>query len=136
MKKISFYDEAHIFVAAVRLFGFIKKGSPGHSDICELTGMNIDKVSYIAAKLRDEGIIDIVDGAFDSTVFLISDHVKIESLPREVSSNKMAEEISNFTENSKSALEDKVKAFTEEKKKKEKELFEDIQNKLKKELEK
>lgn len=136
MKKISFYEEAHVFVAAIRLFGFTKKGSPGHADICEITGINIDRVSYIAAKLRDEGVIDIVEGAFENTRFIITDHLKIEDFPRETADAKMADEIDKFKKTSKSALEDKVKAFTEEKKKKEKDLFAEIQNKFKKELEK
>lgn len=135
MKKISFYDEAHIFVAAVRLFEFSKSGSPGYSDICEITGMHSDRVSYIATKLRDAEIIDIVEGAF-SNCFVIADHLKIEDLPRDVPVNKMADEISRFKESAKNELEEKVKAYTNEKKKKEKELFEEIQNKFKKELEK
>lgn len=135
MKKISFYDEAHIFVAAVRLFEFNKSGSPDYSDISEVTGMHTDRVSYIATKLRDAEIIDIVEGPF-SNCFVIKDHLNIEDLPREVPVNKMADEINRFKESSKNELEEKVKAFTDEKKKKEKELFEEIQNKFKKELEK
>lgn len=135
MKKISFYDEAHIFVAAVRLFEFNKSGSPGYSDISEITGMHSDRVSYIATRLRDAEIIDIVEGAFNNC-FIIKNHLNIEDLPREVPVNKMADEINRFKESSKNELEEKVKAFTDEKKKKEKELFEEIQNKFKKELEK
>lgn len=135
MKKLSFYDEAHIFVAALRLFEFTKSGAPGYSDIGDITGMNTDRVSYLAARLRDAEIIDIVEGAF-SNCLIIKDHLKIEELPREIPVNKMADEINRFKESSKNELEEKVRVFTEEKKKKEQQLFEEIQNKFKKELEK
>ncbi len=65
MKKISFYEEAHIFLSAIRIFNFQENGIPTHADISTITGMNIDRVSYIASKLRDEEIIDMVEGAFD-----------------------------------------------------------------------
>ena len=136
MKKISLYDEAHIFLSAIRIFDFQKGGIPTHADISQLTGMNIDRVSYIASKLRDEGIIEMVEGAFEKAGFTISDHLKVETLPKETEKGGMADEISKFQEKSKSDLEDKVKAFAEEKKKKEQQLFEDIEKKFKDEMNK
>jgi len=136
VKKISFYDEAHVFLSAIRLFEFKKSGIPTHSDISELTEMNIDRVSYLATKLRDHGIIDMVEGAFEKAGFTITDHLKIEELSRETEKSGMAEEITKFKEKSKSELEDKVKAFAEEQKKKDQQLFEDLEKRFKEEINK
>lgn len=136
MKKKSFYDEAHVFMAAIRLFDYKNSSIPTHADISTLTGMNIDKVSHIATRLREAGIIEMVEGAFEKTGFTIADHLKAEDLPRETQKSGMADEISKFQEKSKNELEDKVKAFAEEKKKKEQKLFDDLQKKLKEEMQK
>ncbi|MBU0992505.1 MAG: helix-turn-helix domain-containing protein [Proteobacteria bacterium] len=136
MKKTSFYDEAHVFLAAIRLFDFKNNAIPTHADISNLTGMSMDRVSHIASKLRDLGVIEMVEGAFEKTGFMISDHLKVEELPRETPKISLADELTRFKEKSKSALEDKVKAFTEEKKKKEQQLFDDLQKKFQEELKK
>ncbi len=136
MKKLSLYDEAHIIVAAIRLFEYKNSASPEIFDITELTGMNKDKVSFLTNRLIDEKIIDGVKGAFGKTNFLINDYTLIETLPREVKESKMEDEIKKFKEKSKNAFENKAKAFAEEKKKKEKQLFDDLTKKFKEEMNK
>ncbi len=131
MEKISFYEEAHLAVAAVRIFEFRNKKSPSYEDLAELLGVNVEWVSRICAKLREKGIIDINTGPFESTRVIVKDHTVIETLPRETEQGGMADEIKKFQEKSRNALTEKVKAAAEEKKQKEKKLFEELEKKLK-----
>ena len=131
MEKMSLYEEAHLLVAAIRVLEFRNKKAPGFEETAELLGINIEKVSVICKKLEAEGVIELAEGPFETTHLIISDHGKIEELPREIAENRMAEEIRMFKEKSKNAFEEKVKAAAEEKRKKEKELFAELERKLK-----
>ncbi|MFA6010075.1 MAG: hypothetical protein WC799_08825 [Desulfobacteraceae bacterium] len=134
MVKMSLYEEAHVLVAAIRVFEFKKRMTPSLKDLSELLGMNIDRVTKISNDIKSLGIVDMVAGPFESVNLVIVDHMKIEEISREIKETKMEDEIRKFQEKSKNAYEDKVKAFTLETKKKEKELFEALQKKLKEEV--
>ena len=136
MAKMSLYDEAHVLVAAIRVLEFKKSVSPSLKDTSEFLGMNIDRVTRISNDLNVLGIIDMVDGPFESVNLIVADHMKIEEISREIKETNMEDEIRKFKEKSKNAYEEKVKAFTLESKKKEKALFDALQKKLKEEVEK
>lgn len=134
MRKMSLYEEAHVLVAAIRIIEFKKKTAVSLKDVSEFLEMNVDRVTRISNDLKAIGVVDIVDGPFESVNLVIVDHVKIEEISREIKETKMEEEIRKFQEKSKNAFEDKVKAFTLESKKKEKALFDSLQKKLKEEV--
>lgn len=134
--KMSLYDEAHIIVGAIRVLEFTKSASPSLKDVSDLLKMNIDRVTRIANDLKPIGIVDMVDGPFESVNLVVNDHTKIEELSRKVKESNMEDEIRKFQEKSKNVYEDKVKAFKEESKKKEQALFEALQKKLKDEVKK
>ena len=134
MVKMSLYEEAHVLVAAIRVFEFKKRVTPSLKDLSELLGMNIDRVTKISNDIKVMGIVDMVAGPFESVNLVIADHLKIEEISREIKETKMEDEIRKFQEKSKNAYEDKVKAFALESKKKEKELFDALQKKLKEEV--
>lgn len=136
MKKMSLYDEAHVLVAAIRVLEFRKSATPSLKEISEFLGMNIDRVTRISNDLRHLGIINMVDGPFESVNLIVDDHTLIETISRDVKEIKMEDEIRKFQEKSKNVYEDKVKAFKEEAKKKEKALFDSLQKKLKEEVKK
>ena len=134
MRKMSLYEEAHVLVSAIRVIEFKKRMTPSLKDVSELLGMNIDRVTRISNDLKALGILNMVDGPFETVNLVIEDHRKIEEISREVKETKMEDEIRKFQEKSKNAYEDKVKAFTLESKMKEKALFESLQKKLKEEV--
>lgn len=136
MRKLSLYDEAHILVAAIRILEFKKSVTPSLKEISEFLGMNIDRVTRISNDLKHLGIINMVDGPFESVNLLVANHTLIEGISREVKEIKMEDEIRKFQEKSKNAYETKVMAFKEEAKKKEKALFDALQKKLKEEVKK
>jgi hypothetical protein len=136
MGKMSLYDEAQVLVAAIRVLEYRKSTTPSLKDISDILGMNIDRVTRISNDLRTLGILNMVDGPFETVNLVVADHLKIEEISREVKTTNMEDEIRKFQEKSKNAYVDKVKAFKEESKKKEKALFEALQKKLKDEVKK
>lgn len=134
MVKMSLYEEAHVLVAAIRVIEFKKRMTPSLKDVSDLLAMNIDRVTRISNDLKALGIVNMVDGPFETVNLVIEDHGKIEDISRDVKETNMEDEIRKFQEKSKNAYEDKVKAFTEERKKKEKDLFDALQKKFKEEV--
>ena len=79
-------------------------------------------------------IIDVVKGSYGDR-FFISDHLKLEDIPRGQEENKLEEELKKFQDTQK-ALSQKVESFKAEQAKKKKDLFSEMEKKLKAELEK
>ena len=134
MNRLTPYDEAQALVAAVRVHEFTKKASPSFKEVAEILGMTTDWVSRVCFELTEKGIVDVVEGPFQTTCIVIEDHLAVESLPRKVRENRMEEELKKFKEKTAGLYEQKVKAIQEEQKKKEQDLYNDIADKFKREL--
>jgi hypothetical protein len=65
----------------------------------------------------------------------VRDHLKIEEIPRGESDNHFEEELKKFQDNRK-AISQKIETFQAEQKQKKKDLFAEMEKKLKNELEK
>ena len=79
-------------------------------------------------------IIDVVEGSFDDR-FFIRNHLKLEDIPRGKEEGKFEEELKRFQDSQK-ALTKKVESFKAEQAQKKKDLFSEMEKKLKAELEK
>jgi predicted nuclease with TOPRIM domain len=91
-----------------------------------------EKCHFICRKLEEANIIERLRGAFGNRI-AIKDHLKLETLPKEVSESKLDEELKKFKSNKKE-LEKRVESIKSEKDKKQKQLFADLEKKLKKDL--
>lgn len=136
MNRLTPYDEAQALVAAVRVHEFTKKGSPSFKEVADILGMTTDWVSRVCAELTEKGIVELVEGPFQTTCIVIGDHLAVETLPRKARENRMEEELKKFKEKTSGLYEQKVKAIREEQKKKEQDLFHEIADKFKTELKK
>jgi len=136
MDNLSFYEEAQLIVSAVRILEHKNNKTPDYEEIGELLGVTTEHTSLLCVKLQDAGILDFIKGAFGKTGIVITDHLKIEALPKKIEKVDMAAELENFQKKATSDLEEKVKSFKDTQKEKEKELFSNIENKLKQELNK
>ena len=134
MASLSPYDEAQLLMAAIRIHEFTKKVSPSFQEAAELLHMTSDWISRVCAELSDKGVVDIVEGPFQSTCVTLKDPLAAESLSRGERVNRMEEELKKFKEKNSGAYEKKVKAMQKEQKQKEKDLFNDIASRLKNEL--
>ena len=132
MKK--WYDTAHLFVAAIRVWEHQHDAQPSIADICSFLSISPEQGHLIANKLSEVGVVGYIEGAFESKVF-IKDHLKIEDIPKDDCGTRLEDEIMQF-ENSKKHFMEKIESYQSERAQKKKDLFAEMEKKLKKELKK
>ena len=133
-KQIDFYHEAHLFVAAIRIFEHLNSRPPKVDELCRSINFSIERGNFISHKLEDLGIIEAVAGSFGARLY-VSDHLRIEDIPRGEPGAKMADELKKFQDSQK-AFSQKIETLQAEQKQKKKDRFADMEKKLKEELEK
>jgi hypothetical protein len=107
---------------------------PTIADLCQTIDFSIEKGNFICRKLEELEVIEAVEGSFGTRLF-VRDHLKIEDIPRGESDNNFEEELKKFQDNRK-ALSQKIETFQAEQKQKKKDLFAEMEKKLKTELDK
>ena len=128
------YQEGHLFVAAVRILEHHNGAPPNLNQIAELLKLSVEQTGWISRRLQESGIIKVVESAFGDR-WGIDDHLKIEELPKETESSQLDQAIKQFkAEKNKIAL--KVESIKEQQAKKQKDLFSEIEKKLKNDLNK
>ena len=133
-KADDFYSSAHLTVAAIRVCEHLHSAPPSLEDICDTLSFSIEKGSLILRKLKELDIIDVVKGSYGDR-FFIRNHLKLEDIARGQDENKLEEELIKFQDTQK-ALSQKVESFKAEQAQKQKDLFSEMEKKLKAELEK
>ena len=133
-KSKNLYTTAHLFVSAIRVWEYQNDTPPALEEISHMLAMSIERTNYICRKLKEMGIIDSVEGSFGNRLF-IRDHLKIEEIPREDDESKLEEELKKFKESQK-GLSQKIETFQAKQAQKKKDLFAEMEKKLKQELDK
>ena len=133
-KHKDLYTSAHLFVAAIRVFEHQHNSPPTLEDLCRVLSMSIEHCGYLSRKLKEMGIIDVVEGSYGTRVF-IRDFLKIEEIPRGDDTSKLEEELKKFQESQK-GLSQKIESIQTQQAEKKKTLFAEMEKKLKKELDK
>ena len=133
-KLKDFYAEAHLMVAAIRVFEHKNSRPPTIEELCQTIEFSVEKGSFICRKLEELEIVEAVEGSYGTRLF-VRDHLKIEDIPRGESENNFEEELKKFQHDRK-AISQKIETFQAEQKQKKKDLFAEMEKKLKKELDK
>jgi hypothetical protein len=133
-KKNDFYDEAHLLVAAIRIFRHLNTRPPTVEDLCRTIHISIERGNLICRKLEELDIIEAVAGSY-GVRWYVKEHLKIEDIPRGEPESKLEDELKKFQDSQK-ALSQKIETMQAEQKQKKKNLFADMEKKLKEELEK
>jgi len=133
-KSKDLYSNAHLFIAAIRVFEHQNSTPPTVEDICRVLSMSIEHSSYLSRKLKEIGIIDVVEGSFGIRLF-VRDFLKIEEIPRDEDNSKLEEELKKFQESQK-GFSQKVESIQTQQAEKKKNLFAEMEKKLKQELDK
>jgi hypothetical protein len=128
------YQEGHLFVAAIRILEHRNSAPPALKEISELLGISAEQTGLISRRLHDAGIVKIVESAFGDR-WGVDDHLKIESLPKEAASSQMDEALKQFKAE-KDKIAQKIEGIKEQQAKKQKDLFSEIEKKLKEDLSK
>jgi hypothetical protein len=128
------YTTAHLFVSAIRVWEYQNNTPPALEEISHMLAMSIERSNYICRKLEEMGIVDNVEGSFGNRLF-IRDHLKIEEIPREDDESKLEQELKKFQESQK-GLSQKIESIQAKQAQKKKDLFAEMEKKLKQELDK
>ena len=133
-KSKDLYTSAHLFISAIRVFEHQNNRPPTVEDICRVLSMSIERSSYLSRKLKEMGIIDVVEGSYGNRLF-IRDFLKIEEIPRGDDKSKLEEELKKFQESQK-GISQKIESIKTQQAEKKKSLFAEMEKKLKQELDK
>ena len=76
MKKTDFYSNAHLVVAAIRIHAHQNAAFPTINEVCRTLSFSMEQGNYICKKLIGMGIIEVVEGAYETRLF-IKNHLKI-----------------------------------------------------------
>jgi len=131
MQNASFYSDAHLIVAAIRVLTYQNSTPPSIEDVSDALSFSLEQGNFLCKKLKEIEIIDVVEGGFGLRLF-IQDHLKIEEIPKGEKKDKLEEALKKF-QDSKKKFAKKIESFQAEKAKKQKSLFAELEKKIKKE---
>jgi len=134
MINLNLYKDAHLIVSAIRVLEHRNAVPPSIENVCNFVSFSLEQGNYICRKLSETGIIEIVEGAFGIRLF-VKNHLAIEEIPKDAKVNSMEEELKKF-QDSRKELTQKVASIQAQQAEKQKNLFTELENQLKKHLDK
>ena len=127
------YNEAHVFVAAVRVVQHNSKSAAVIDEVCKLLDISTEAGLSVCRRLEKHGIVKIMEDPFSLRVS-VDDHQAIEHLPKEQEKeDALARELEAFKAK-KQDMDKKVETIQAELARKRQSMFSDIEKKLKTEL--
>ena len=132
MQSKDFYSDAHLVVAATRILGHQNSAPPSIDEVCRTISFSLEQGNLVCRKLSEMNIIDIVEGAFGTKLF-IKNHLLLEDIPKGATDDNLEKELKKFQESKKDYTQ-KIKLFQSEQEKKRKDLFAELEKKLKKDV--
>ena len=133
-KSKDLYTIAHLFVSAIRLCEHQRNTPPTIDEVSKMLTMSTERSHYICRKLKELGIVESVAGSYGNRLF-VRDHLKIEDISREDNGAQLEAELEKFKESQKE-LTQKIESIQAKQAKKKKDLFAEMEKKLKQELDK
>jgi hypothetical protein len=128
------YDDAHLFVAAVRFLSHRDQTPPDLDRVCQALKLSPEHGGLLCRRLTEIGAIERVTGAYGERLF-VRDHLKLEDLPRTAQPDRLQDELDRFQQTQK-GLTSKVENIRAEQARKRKDLFTEMEKKLRREIEK
>ena len=128
------YSEAHLFVAAVRVLAHKKSNTPPSlKEICQALSFSEEWGAMMCRRLEQLGAVDTIEDSFQTRVF-VADHQKLEEIPHreKEAAAGFDQELAEYRKKRQN-LTSKVEAIQSELAKKKKDLFADLESKLKNE---
>ena len=132
MQERDFYFNAHLFVAAIRIFEHQNTKPPTIDDVCRMLSFSPEQGNHICRKLNDIDVLNVVESAFGNKLF-IKDYIKIEEISRGETESRIEEELKKF-QRSKKDITNKIESIQAQQSQKKKDLFAKLEKNLKKGL--
>jgi len=130
MQNSDTYSNAHLVVAAIRILTHKNSTPPSIDQVCRTISFSLEQGNFICKKLKKIGIIEVIEGAFGNRLF-IKGHMKIEEIPRGKKEDKLEEALKKF-QSSREDFSKKIESYQVKQEKKQKDLFAELEKKLKK----
>ena len=131
MQNTDLYSNAHLVVAAIRVLAHQKNTPPSIENVCQTLSFSLEQGNFICNKLEEMQIIEIVEGSYGTRLF-IKNHLKTEDIPRGDKVSGLEEELKKF-QSSRKDFTKKIESFQAKQAKKQKDLFAELEKKLKQE---
>ncbi|RPJ72064.1 MAG: hypothetical protein EHM15_09935 [Desulfobacteraceae bacterium] len=134
-RPIDLYSESHLFVAAIRVHEHLHGVPPTLDEISRMLNFSGEKAGFVSRRLAELGIVEaVVQGSFGAR-FFIRDHRKLEEIPRGETGPRLEDEVKKFQDLQK-GIARRVESIQAEQLGKKKNLFAEMEKKLKEEIEK
>lgn len=133
-EAFSLYESAHLFVAAIRLLSHRDQSPPDLDQVCDMLQLSKERGGFLCRRLEEIGAVEAVQGAYGLRLF-VRQHLKIEEIPKEDAPDRLQDELSKFQAAQKTAA-NRIATMQADQKKKKKSLFEEMEKKLRAEIEK
>jgi hypothetical protein len=133
-EAISLYESAHLFVAAVRVLNHQDQSPPDLDQVCSMLRLSKERGGFICRRLEEIGALEAVPGAYGERLF-VREHLRIEDIPKEEEPDRLKDELSKFQAAQKNVAS-RIASMQADQKKKKKSLYEEMEKKLRAEIEK
>ena len=134
MSERGLYDIAHLMASTIRIFEYQKGHPPSIDEVCDTLSFTSEQGHIYMNKLTELGILEVVEGNFGTRIFL-RDHLKIEEIPKDGKESRLEDAIREF-QDSRKKMSEKIANIQADQAKKKKDLFAELENQLKKKLDK
>lgn len=134
MKELDLYQKAHLLVAAIRILEYQHHSPPAIEAVCRLLGISMEEGGLFFRKFEETGILEAVESP-QGIRMTIRDHLKIEEIPRGISETLLDKELKNF-QIARKGLTQKIESFQAAQAEKKKQMFAELEKKLKTGMEK
>ena len=128
------YTISHLTVSAIRILEHQDGAPPSIEAVCNLLRVTLEQGHLICRQLMEKQIIDIVEGAFGTRLYIL-DHLKLEDIPKGEQESHLDKELRAF-QSSRNQVSKSIESFKTKQAEKKKEMFSEIEKTLKKNLEK
>lgn len=131
--SLHLYEKGQILLAAIRIFEFVNEYAPTTEDLLTiLPDVSREDLELVVRRMEGYGVITVAASAGSRRLF-IRDHLKLEELKDVQKSSSMEDEVAKFKEQQ-NKLGEKVTKMQQEQKDRKKDLYADMEKKLKEEL--
>lgn len=105
MKSMDLYEQAHVFIAGIRIYEHLHGRPPTLQGLADLLKISEEELSLLSRKLEDRAIVRVIQ-AGSQIHYSIADHLRVEDLPRGQQASQMKDEISQFQNKQQSRLKE------------------------------
>lgn len=131
--SLTLYQKGHLLLAGIRIFEFNNEYAPDIEDLQHMfASFSREDLEFVVRRLESMGVLSVVGSAGSRRIF-IGDHLKLEELKDADKGPSMEDEVAKFKEQQ-SKIGEKVTQMQAEQKNRKKDLFADMEQKLKEEI--